>query len=78
MAPTILSPYDYLLAYSGTSGALVNMYSFPSPPSAVAYNPETDELYVILLGQFLSFHDFPITGNVNGSLVDSTQACGVP
>jgi hypothetical protein len=68
--------FDYLAVYDGASGALVNMYSFPSSPQSVAYNPNTDELYVTLPGQFLSFHDFPITGNLNGTLIGSDESCG--
>lgn len=79
----IPADYNYLLVYNGVSGALVNMYSFPSSPQSpwpsslesVAYNPTTDELYVTTPAGFLSFHDFPITGNVNSTLVGSNLGC---
>jgi len=67
--------YDYLLVYDGTSGALVNMYSFPSFLQSVAYNPNTDELYVALSGQLLAFHDSAVIGNVNATLIGSGQTC---
>lgn len=48
---------DYLLVYDGASGALVNMYSLPSPPQYVTFNPNTNEIYVTLFsGQLLAFH----------------------
>jgi hypothetical protein len=70
--------YNYLAVYDGTTGALVNMYSFPSPPQSVAYNPNTNELYVTLPGELISFHDFPITGNVNSTLIGGGEDCGNP
>ena len=70
--------YSYLAEYDGTTGTLVNMYSFPGSPQSVAYNPNTDELYVTLPGELISFHDFPIAGNVDSTLIGGGQGCGVP
>ncbi len=67
--------YDYLQVYEGATGALVNMYSFPSTPQYVAFNPDTNELYVTLSGQLLTFHNVASTGNVNSTLVGSGQNC---
>lgn len=76
--------YDYLLVYDGTSGALVNMYSYPnssspqSPPylQSVAYNPNTHELYLTTsLGQFLAFPDSNILGNVDASMIGAGETC---
>jgi len=63
---------DYLLAYDGASGALVNMYSFPSSLLSVAFDPNTGELYVTTVyGQLLAFHDSAVIGNVNAALIGS-------
>jgi hypothetical protein len=71
--------YDYLLVYDGTSGALVNMYSFPSPLGPVAYNTNTHEVYVAAAsGGLLSLHDVQVTGNVNATLIGAGQRCGLP
>ena len=68
--------YDYLLVYGGASGALQNMYSFPSSLQSVAYNSNTDELYVMMTsGQFLTFHDLAIIGDVNSALIGAGQSC---
>jgi len=72
---------DYLLVYNGTSGSLVNMYSFPSPisPLSLAFDPVTDELYVTTdSGQLVAFRDVAATGNVNNTLVGSGQDCPRP
>lgn len=70
--------YDYLLIYDGASGALVNMYSFSSAPQYVAFNPNTNELYVTLSGELLAFHSASSTGNVNSTLIGSGQMCLPP
>ena len=70
--------YNYLLVYDGVSGTLVNMYFFQSTPQFVAFNPNTDELYVTTSGQLLSFHNSASTGNVNSALVGSGQNCPLP
>ncbi len=70
--------YDYLLVYDGASGALVNMYSFSSTPQYVAFNPNTNELYVTLSGQLLTFHNVATTGHVNSTLIGSGQNCLPP
>jgi len=74
--------YDYLLVYNGTSGALVNMYSYSSSPQSeaylqsVAYNPDTHELYLTTSsGQFLAFPDSNILGNVNATLIGAGETC---
>lgn len=67
--------YDYLLAYDGTSGNLVGMFSFPSPPQSVAYDAGTGESYVIVSGQLLAFPDRGAVGDVNSTLIGSGQQC---
>ena len=70
--------YDFLLVYNGTSGALVNMYSLAGPANGVAYNPDTDQLYLAANGDLLALHDVRATGNVNATLIGAGQACGLP
>jgi len=67
--------YDYLLAYDGTSGNLVGMFSFPNPPQSVAYDAGTGESYVGLQGQLLAFRDPGTVGDVNSTLIGSGQQC---
>lgn len=74
--------YDYLLVYDGTSGALVNMYSYSSSLQShpylqsVAYDPDTHELYLTTSsGQFLAFPDSNILGNVNASMIGAGETC---
>lgn len=74
--------YDYLLVYNGTSGALVNMYSYSSLSQSnaylqsVAYNPDSHELYLTTSsGQFLAFPDSNILGNVNATTIGAGQTC---
>jgi hypothetical protein len=70
--------YDFLLVYNGTSGALVNMYSLAGPASGVAYNPNTDQLYLAANGDLLALHDVQATGNVNATMIGAGQTCGLP
>ena len=67
--------YNYLLVYGGVSGTLVNMYSFSSSPQSVAYDPNTNELYVTLSAQLLTFPDSTVIGNVNSTSIGSGQYC---
>jgi hypothetical protein len=67
--------YDYLLVYDGTSGALVNMYSFPGPIGSVAFDPSTNEIYVTESGGLLALRNSASTGNVNSTLIGSYQNC---
>jgi DNA-binding beta-propeller fold protein YncE len=78
-----ISPaYNYLFAYDGASGTLVNMYSLSSTPESVAFNPNTGEFYVTLWGghqaQLVSFPMAVSTGSVDSALVGSGQHCGLP
>jgi hypothetical protein len=68
--------HNYLLVYDGATGALVNMYSFPSEPIFEGYNANTSELYVWtpLSQDLLSLRDVQTTGNVNATLID--VGCG--
>ena len=70
--------YNFLLVYDGTKGTLVNMYSFPGPVERVAYNQNTDEIYVLTAGNLLVLRDFPNTGNVNSTLVGAGLDCLPP
>ncbi len=67
--------YDYLLVYDGTSGALLTMYSLPSSPQLVAYNPSTNEFYVATSGHLLAFPDLNFEGDANPSLIGSNDTC---
>jgi len=71
--------YNYILAYDGTTGALVNMYSFPSSPQFVTYNPSTSEVYVASSsGQLIAFPITVAPGHVNSTLVGSGIECPLP
>jgi YVTN family beta-propeller protein len=70
--------YHYTFAYNGTSGALVDMYSFPSTPQYISFNPNTLEAYVTLGSQLLAFQTVSGIGNFNGTLVGSGQNCPLP
>jgi hypothetical protein len=69
---------QYLLVYDGTTGALVNMYSFPSEPIFEGYEANTGERYTLIsVSQgynLLILHDVQSTGNVNATLID--VGCG--
>jgi len=71
--------YNYVLAYDGLTGALVNMYSFPSSPEFVTYNPSTSEVYVTTSsGQLLAFPNVEAPGHVNSTLVGYGIDCPLP
>jgi YVTN family beta-propeller protein len=70
--------YNYVLAYDGTSGALLNMYSLPSTPQFVAFNSKTNEAYVTIGSQLLSFQNSAGAGHYNSALVGSGQGCPLP
>jgi hypothetical protein len=71
--------YDYLLAYDGATGKLVNMYSFSSTPVPVALNPNNGELYLwTTAGPFISIHMLSAPGNVNSALIGAGRQCGLP
>ena len=71
--------YNYILAYDGTTGALVNMYSFPSSPQYVTYNPITNAVYVTTSsGQLLTFPLTASIGHVNSTMVGSGISCPLP
>jgi YVTN family beta-propeller protein len=73
----VMQNYDYLLVYDGTSGALLTMYS-ASSPQAVAYNPNTNELYLVASGKLLAFPYSNAAGAVNSTLIGSGQTCLPP
>jgi hypothetical protein len=71
--------YDYLLAYDGATGKLVNMYSFSSTPVPVALNPNNGELYLwTTAGRFISIHMLSAPGNVNSALNGAGRQCPLP
>ncbi len=71
--------YYYLLAYDGATGKLVNMYSFPSTPVPVAFNPRNGELYLwTTAGRFLSIRILSAPGNVNTALIGAGRQCPLP
>jgi hypothetical protein len=76
----IMAPqnYNYLLAYDGDYGNLLNMYSLPGPPQYVAFNPSTNETYVLVSESLLAFHDAAGAGHVNDALIGADQSCGTP
>jgi hypothetical protein len=74
----VMQDGNYLLVYDGSSSALVDMYSFPSSPTSVAYNPVTDELYMTTSGQVIAFKDLAATGGVNATLIGPDQGCPPP
>ncbi len=70
--------YNYLLAYDGDYGNLLNMYSLPGSPQYVAFNTNTHETYVIVSESLLAFHDAAVDGHVNDALIGADQSCGTP
>jgi hypothetical protein len=71
--------YNYLLAYDGATGNLVDMYSFSSTPAPIALNPSNGQLYLwTTAGPFLSIRLLSTTGNVNSTLIGGGEACGLP
>jgi hypothetical protein len=73
----IMAPqnYDYLLVYDGLSGNLLNMYSLPSSPQYVTFNPVTNETYAIVSESLLTFKGVTSTGHANDSLIGAGQFC---
>ena len=69
---------NYLLAYDGTTGKLVNMYYFESIVGPVAFNPKTSELYAYTAGDLIAFTPLLSTGNVNSTLVAPHGFCPAP
>jgi hypothetical protein len=76
----IMAPqnYNYLLVYSGSFGNLLNMYSLPGAPQYVAFNPVTNETYVIVSQSLLAFYGATSTGYVNDTLIGAGQFCPLP
>jgi hypothetical protein len=60
---------NYLLAYDGATGKLVNMYVFDNSIDQVAFNPSTSELYVHTAGHLIALRPLSSTGNVDTSLI---------
>lgn len=70
--------YNYILIYDGTTLALVNMYSLPASPAAVAYNPGNNQIYVLLQEpptSLVSFHNVSTEGHVNSTFIGDDQNC---
>ena len=76
----IMAPqnYSYLLFYSGLFGNLLNMYSLSDAPQYVAFNPNTNETYVVVSESLHAFHGVAGTGHVNGTLIGANQNCLPP
>jgi hypothetical protein len=76
----IMAPqnYNYLLVYDGLFGNLLNMYSLPNSPQYVAFNPVTNETYVIVSESLLTFKGVVSTGYANGTLIGADQFCNPP
>lgn len=76
---TAPSGSNYLLAYNGTSGKLVNMYSFPSNPGPVVFDSDNGKLYVATsAGDLIAMHMFATTGNVDAALIGPSEGCPLP
>jgi len=73
----IMAPqnYKFLLVYNGWFGNLLNMYSLPDSPQFVAFNPVTNETYVIVSESLLTFKGATNTGHVNDTLIGAGQFC---
>ena len=69
---------NYVMAYDGTSGALVNMYSFPASPEYIAFDSSSNVEYVTVGTQLLAFQNTAGPGHVNSTLTGSGQNCPVP
>lgn len=76
----IMAPqnYDYVLVYDGWFGNLLNMYSLPGAPQYVAFNPVTNETYVIVSQSLLVFYGATSTGHVNDTQIGAGQFCAPP
>jgi hypothetical protein len=69
---------NYVMVYDGTSGALVNMYSFPASPEYIVFNSNTNVGYVTVGNQLLAFQNTATPGHVNSTLTGSGQNCPLP
>jgi len=69
---------NYVMAYDGTSGALVNMYSFPTSPEYIVFNSNSNVGYVTMGNQLLAFQNTAGPGHVNSTLTGSGQNCPLP
>jgi hypothetical protein len=72
---------NYLLAYDGATGKLVNMYVFENPVGLAFFNPNTGELYVQdTAGHLIALRPLSSTGNVDTSLIAPPQpgSCPLP
>jgi len=68
--------YNYLLVYNGRFGSLLNMYSLPYVAQYVAFNPATNETYVIFSeGSLLTFKGVASAGYFNDTLIGAGQSC---
>jgi len=70
--------YNYILVYNSQFGNLLNMYSLPNSPQYVAFNPVTDETYVVVSQSLLTFKGVTSTGSVNDTLIGADQFCPLP
>ena len=73
----IMAPqnYNFLLVYNGWFGNLLSMYSLPDSPQYVAFNPVTNETYVIVSGSLLTFKGITNPGHVNDTEIGAGQIC---
>ena len=69
---------NYVMAYDGVSGALVNMYSFPTSPEYIVFNSSSNLGYVTVGTQLLAFQNAAGPGHVNSTLTGSGQNCPLP
>jgi DNA-binding beta-propeller fold protein YncE len=76
---------NFTLVYDGATGKLLNMYSISnghrSGPLSVAFNPQSDELYIGVSGEFSQLVAFPnaaSTGSVDSALMDQGEGCLPP
>jgi DNA-binding beta-propeller fold protein YncE len=68
--------YDnYLLVYDGTSGALVDMYSFTGSLGPVAFDADTGEIYAATSAGLFAFRSSTVSGGVNSTLIGSYLNC---
>jgi hypothetical protein len=70
--------YDFLLAYNAESLGLVNMYSIPSHPAALAYDATTKLMYVSFSQEIIGFSPLTSYGHVNSTLIDGGVNCPLP
>jgi DNA-binding beta-propeller fold protein YncE len=67
--------YNFILVYNGWFGNLMNMYSLPDSPQCVAFNPATNETYVVVSASLLTFKSVASVGHVNDTLIGAGQFC---